>query len=133
MASKTNNEELKHLALLKLAEGRAELAAQIDRLRTELNPKLAARRMFEQNTGTVVLATVAVGLAVTVLVLRRRRHAHEEQLIRKERRTSDLDKEPVVSFLGTLMRAVAPTLIKVVVIQPLAQFFAHRGQEDRMP
>lgn len=129
MAEKIDNDNTKHQALLKLAQGRAELSAQAEQLRTDLNPKLAARRVFQQHPAAVVLATFVVGLAVTALVLRSHARAQSERPVRKERLVKEQDKQTGGGFLGGLVRAVTPALIKIAINQPLAQYFAKRQKD----
>lgn len=130
MAEKIDNEELKRLALLKVAEGRVELTAQVNRLRTELNPRLAARRVFEQHTGAVVLVTAAASLLITALVVRNRHKSHDQRPRWQQQRGQHHDKETGRSFLGSLVRAATPFLIKVAVTKPLAQYFTPRQQDE---
>lgn len=126
MAAKIDDNDLKRLALLKIAEARSELSAQSERLRKNLNPKSAARRLLDQHTGAVALTAFAAGLVVTILLFRDRPHgdAVDSGRDRHGRRTR---KIPGAGLLGVLIRAAAPALVKIAIAKPLDHLFAERG------
>ena len=61
MAQNTNNEELKNAAIQALAESRAEISTQVDRVREQFRPRRVLQRLVVRYTGPIVVLAFATG------------------------------------------------------------------------
>ena len=73
MANNKNNEKLRQQALSTLAEGRAEISAEVHRLRQHLSPLRVLRRVVDRHTGLVVFLAITAGIIPAMLVFRNKR------------------------------------------------------------
>lgn len=123
MAARTNNEELRRQALNTLAEGRAEISAEVQRLRTQLSPTRVLHRVVDRHTGLTLLVAFAAGLVPVLLIFGGKRAHHQAP----RPVTINMNKPPSKPLLGALLmgafgvlaKAVTPALVKSVIVSPL--------------
>lgn len=124
MAKNKNNEELRQQAFRALAEGRAEISAEMQRLRERMSPSRVLHRVVDRHTGLVVFVAVVAGMVPTLLAFRNKPpRAHLPLMIS----TAKQPPKPVLgavllATLGLLARTVAPALIKSAVIPHALKF-----------
>ncbi len=137
MAARTNHQTLRQEALLRLAESRAEITAEVQRLRADLNPAAAMHRVVDRHTGGMVLGTFAAGLLTALLLVRH--HArlpaprqaapaalYQEQALKRKARAGG-------GFFRSLAKAALPLLVKHFVARPMEEYFAQRQQTPAAP
>lgn len=130
LAKYRNNEELRRQALSALAEGRAEISVEVQRLRQQLSPVRVLRRVVDRHTGLVVFLAFTAGIAPVLLVFRNKRSRGRE---RPAVMTSVAKPPPkpvrgalLLGTLGVLARTITPALIKSVIIPQALKFLAKK-------
>ena len=122
MAHNTNHQELKQQALASLAQSRAEISAEVHRLRHQLSPTRVAHRVVDKYPGRVMMLAFAVGIIPALIIFRKR-----PLPLYPTRPVKIYNAPPPKPFLTTLLvgafgilaRTIAPTLIKSSVIPQL--------------
>ena len=122
MDPRTNGEELRHEALRKLAESRAEIAIEMARLREKMDVKRAARRVVQRHPDGVIASGFVTGLALAFLVFHHRPAAREAgaaaahgiRSATKHREKKRADH----SLAASLARAALPVVVKLALSKP---------------
>ena len=122
MAHDTNHQELKQQALASLTQSRAEIGAEVHRLRHQLSPTRVAHRVVDKYPKRVMMLAFVVGIIPALVIFRKK-----PQPLYPTRPVKIYNAPPPKPFLTTLLvgavgilaRTVAPTLIKSSVIPQL--------------
>jgi hypothetical protein len=119
MDARPDKEQLKKQALLALDQARGEISSEAQWLRWKLNPRLAAHRVVDNHTTTVLVSTFAAGLLLAWLALRDRGHkAPKARHIDPEKYVPR--KEPAKKgVLATLLAAAVPLALKYATSRPV--------------
>lgn len=129
MASGTlNTPDDRDEALRLLERGRAEISAEMRWLRNRVNPKEAIRRGMEHHPALVIGTGVAVGLAATWLLLRRREHFAEKPA-RHTAQAVFPGARPKGGLVKMLTGQVIHMLMPLVVMPAVEKFLKHRLQQ----
>ena len=119
MAHHPNHEELTQQALNSLAQGRAEISAEVQRLRKQLSPTRVMHRAVDKHTGLVISSAFIAGL-IPALIVFRKKLPHE--LVRQPLMPSyTKPPKPLLNTLlagafGILARTITPALLKSTII-----------------
>jgi len=117
MAPKKNNAELRQQALRAIAEGRAELRAEVQHVRQQISPARVLQQVFDRHAGLMVFVAFTSGFIPAVLIFRGKQQQHHSLVTPAVKPPP----KPVVGALllgalGMLARSVTPALIKSTVI-----------------
>ncbi len=122
MANNTNHQELKQQALASLAQGRAEISAEVHRLRHQLSPTRMAHRVVDKHAGLVMSLAFAAGIIPALIIFRKKplpTHPARPVKIYNTPPPKPFLTTLLVGAFGILARTVAPALIKSTVIPQL--------------
>ncbi len=126
MAATKDNKELRRQALNALTEGRAEISAEIKRLREQLSPTRVLHRAVDRHTGLTLLIAVAAGTIPVLLIFGGKRSAQRAprpiMITTNKAPSKPLISALLVGAFGVLAKAVTPALIKSVIVSPLQAF-----------
>ena len=130
MAKIKNNEELRQQAFNALAEGRAEISAEVQRLRQQLSPARVLHRAVDRHTGLVVLLAVTAGFVPALLACRNKR-AHGRHRAPVRNLIAKPPDKPLLGALllgtlGILAKTITPALIKSAIIPHAIKFIAKK-------
>lgn len=122
MANHPNHQELTQQAIHALAQGRAEISAEVHHLRHQLSPTRVAHRVVNQHSGLVISSAFIAGL-IPALIVFRKKSPHE--LVRQPL-VSSYTKPPkppkpllntlLAGAFGILARTITPALLKSTII-----------------
>lgn len=130
MAKNTNHEELRQQALNALVEGRAEISAEVNRLRQQMSPIRVVHRVVDRHTGLVVFLAVAAGLIPTLLASRitrsRGREHHPLLLSIAKQAPKPVLGALLMGTLGVLAKTITPALIKSAIIPHALTFLSKK-------
>jgi len=118
MANHPNHQELTQQAITSLAQGRAEISAEVHRLRHQLSPTRVAHRVVDQHTGLVISLAFIAGL-IPALIIFRKKSPHE---IGRNPVMTTYTKPPkpllntlLAGAFGILVKTITPALIKSTI------------------
>ena len=131
MANNMNTEKLRQQALSTLAEGRAEISAEVHRLRQRLSPVWVLRRVVDRHTGLVMLLAITAGIIPALLVFRNKRSRDRELplvtiSVAKPPPPESVPGALLLGTLGVLARIITPALIKSAIIPQAIRFLAKK-------
>ncbi len=120
MANNPNNEELKQQALTALAQGRAEISAEVHHLRQQLSPARVMHRVVDRHASLVVVLAFTAGIIPALVLFRGKR---PRDRVRSPVMMSATQPPPkpligavLMGVLGLLGKSIAPALIKSAVL-----------------
>jgi hypothetical protein len=130
MATEKSNEELRRQAKENLAASRAEISAEIQRVKYQLSPRRLLQRVMEDHKAWVVGAASVAGFVAVLLVLRRPkapRWSEDAVLLQpvKAKRKPDKDSHT----MGLVARTVVPAMVNSIIVSPLLDHL-HRRRAD---
>ena len=119
MAHHPNHQELTQQAIHSLAQGRAEISAEVHHLRHQLSPTRVAHRVVNKHSGILLTSAFIAGL-IPALIIFRKKSPHE--LVRQPL-VSSYTKPPkpllntlLAGAFGILARTITPALLKSTII-----------------
>ena len=119
MANHPNHQELTQQAIHSLAQGRAEISAEVHHLRHQLSPTRVAHRVVNKHSGILLTSAFIAGL-IPALIIFRKKSPHE--LVRQPL-VSSYTKPPkpllntlLAGAFGILARTITPALLKSTII-----------------
>jgi len=131
MAQNTNNQELRQQALRALAEGRAEISAEVHRVRQQLNPARVLRRVYDHYPGLIVSLAVAVGLVPALLIFREKRPNQTVTISAAPTPAKPVLGALLTGALALLAKTITPAVIKSTIIPQVIDFISKKQSRDR--
>ena len=132
MANHPNHQKLTQQAIDALAQGRAEISAEVQRLRQQLSPTRVLHRAVDKHPGRVLSLAFIAGI-IPALIIFRKKLPHQ---IAPPRVVTTYTKPPkpllntlLVGALGILARTITPALIKSTLIPQVLNAFAKKPPE----
>ena len=132
MAHHPNHEELTQQALNSLAQGRAEISAEVQRLWQQLSPTRVLHRAVDKHPGPVLSLAFTAGIIPALIIFRKK----SPQQIVPPRVVTTYTKPPkpllntlLVGALGILARNITLALIKSTIIPQVLNAFAKKPPE----
>jgi hypothetical protein len=119
MAKNTNNEELRQQALTAIAQGRAEISAEVYHLKRQLSPAQVLHRVVDRHATLVVVLAFTAGIVPALILFRGKRPSDRARPVKIT--VSKTPPKPLLGAvlmgaLGMLGKSLAPSLIKSAVL-----------------
>lgn len=120
MANKKNNEELKQQALRSIAQGRAEISAEVRHIRKQLSPARLMHRMVDRRPGRAVILALVAGILPALFLFRGKRPPPPARSSLKLQEIT-IPPKPLLgavllAALGVMGKSIALNLIKSSIL-----------------
>lgn len=119
MAKITNNEELRQQALRTLAEGRAEINAEVHRLRQQLSPAQVMHRVADRHPSLVMFLAFAAGIVPALFIFRNKRPPGRVRppvtVTVSKAQPKPMAVTLLTAALGIFVKTIAPALVRSAI------------------
>ncbi len=131
MAKNSNNQELKQQALRALAQGRAEIRAEVHHLRSQLSPARVMHRVVDRHASLMVFLAFTAGVIPALFLFRSKRASdsmhHPVTVSVTKAPPKSLSGVVLTGALGILGKTALPVLLKSAILPRVLDALSGNG------